>query len=154
VLLNLREAKKITKEILSHLGEDNFEIRQEDGIFFIEVFPKEKAGLLIGKEGETLYALQYILGLVLGKRASSGKEVAYPKIVLDIAGYKKQQEEQLQAFVQSACGQVLETGLPMRLRPMNARERRIAHMVAAETKGVESESEGEGRERRVVIKPE
>ncbi len=102
---------------------------------------------LIGHRGETLAALQYIMNSM----HQDTEEKYY--IVVDVAGYKAARATRLAQKVQQDAKKVIETGEPHKLRPMNAAERRIVHMALADIDGVATESEGEGRDRRVVIVP-
>lgn len=102
---------------------------------------------LIGHRGETLAALQHIMNSM--HQAADDKHY----IVVDVAGYKEARAKRLAEKVQQDAKKVIETGEPHKLRPMNAAERRVVHMALAEIDGVATESEGEGRDRRVVIVP-
>lgn len=105
-------------------------------------------GRLIGRHGETLDALQQLINSIV--RAHTDQPVF---VSLDIAGYKKDRAEHLTQSAQAEARKAVETGQPVRLKPMNAAERRVVHMALAEISDVVTESEGEGRERRVIIKP-
>lgn len=102
---------------------------------------------LIGHRGETLAALQHIMNSM----HQSADDKHY--IVVDVAGYKEARANRLAEKVQKDAQKVKETGQRKSLRPMNAAERRIVHMALADVEGVVTESEGEGRDRRVVIVP-
>lgn len=102
---------------------------------------------LIGHRGETLAAIQHIMNSM---HQDQGEKHF---IVVDVAGYKEARANRLAEKVQQDAKKVIETGEPWRLRPMNAAERRIVHMALADIEGVATESEGEGRDRRVVIVP-
>jgi spoIIIJ-associated protein len=102
---------------------------------------------LIGHRGETLAALQHIMNSM----HQESDEKYY--IVVDVAGYKAARADRLAEKVKQDAKKVIESGEPHRLRPMNAAERRVVHMALADIDGVATESEGEGRDRRVVIVP-
>lgn len=102
---------------------------------------------LIGHRGETLAALQH----VMNSMHQHDDDKYY--IVVDVAGYKAARADRLAEKVQQDAKKVIETGEPHKLRPMNAAERRVVHMTLADIDGVATESEGEGRDRRVVIVP-
>lgn len=101
---------------------------------------------LIGHRGETLAALQHIMNSM-----NQGEDLPY--IVVDVSGYKQARADRLAEKVKQDAQKVIDSGEPYRLRPMNAAERRIVHMALADIDGVATESEGEGRDRRVVIVP-
>lgn len=102
---------------------------------------------LIGHRGETLAAIQHIMNSM--NQEAGNKHY----IVVDVAGYKEARANRLAEKVQQDAKRVIESGQSHRLRPMNAAERRVVHMALADIDGVSTESEGEGRDRRVVIVP-
>ena len=104
-------------------------------------------GRLIGHRGETLEALQQLMNAIV--RAQTSERVY---VSIDVGDYKKSRAEQLALSVQTDARKVVETGEPKSLRPMNAAERRIVHMALADMPEVSTDSEGEGHDRRVVIK--
>lgn len=104
-------------------------------------------GILIGRRGQTLSCLQYIVRLIVGNR--TGSRVA---IVLDVAGYKQRRYDELQALARQMAEQVEVKGEPLTLSPMSPYERRIIHITLADHPGVSTESIGMGEARRVVIK--
>lgn len=106
---------------------------------------------LIGHRGETLAAIQHIMNS-MHQGAEDGKQDKH-YIVVDVSGYKEARANRLAEKVQQDAKKVIETGESHRLRPMNAAERRVVHMALADIDGVATESEGEGKDRRVVIVP-
>ncbi|MEK7209594.1 MAG: R3H domain-containing nucleic acid-binding protein [Patescibacteria group bacterium] len=111
----------------------------------------KEAGFIIGRDGENLRALQYILGLMVSKK-TEGALTPF-NFVFDINDYNKEKEEYLTALAKNTAHTVLETKKTIGLEPMSSFERRIIHLVVEKIEGVASESVGEGEERRVVIKP-
>ena len=103
---------------------------------------------IIGKNGQTLDSLEFILNLMLNR-----DENTRVKVTLDIEGYRRRQEEKLQSLAQKAGDQVQKTGKPFKFDPMTAKERRIIHISLKNYPGVETLSEGEGMFRKVVVKP-
>lgn len=108
----------------------------------------DDTGRLIGHRGETLNAFQHLLTALVRQQTS---EPVY--VNLDIAGYKQAQVERLAAKAKEYADKVISTGKEQHLRPMNPAERRIIHMTLQDFPEVTTESAGEGRDRRVVIKP-
>lgn len=102
-------------------------------------------GIIIGRRGETLDALQYLTGLAANN--CSG----YFKVSLNIGDYRERREEALVELAGKVAKQVLETGRSRALEPMNPYERRIIHTAIQEFDGVVSNSIGEGKNRRVVV---
>lgn len=109
-------------------------------------------GRLIGFRGETLDSLQLIVNLILSRQIDNEKE--FKRVIIDVEGWRKNKEEDLQRRADGWAKEVLESGKEMELEPMPSWQRRIIHMVISETTGVQSESIGDGRDRHLVIKPE
>jgi spoIIIJ-associated protein len=105
-------------------------------------------GILIGRRGQTLSALQYVVRLILAHQTQ-----ARVPIVIDVEGYKQRRYEALQALAQRMAEQVKSKGRPFTLEPMLAYERRIIHLALADDPDVTTESVGEGETRKVVIMP-
>jgi len=105
-------------------------------------------GILIGRRGQTLAALQHIVRLIVANRAK-----ARVPIVIDVEGYKQRRYEALQALARRVAEQVKTRGRPFALEPMPAYERRIIHLTLADNPDVTTESTGEGEVRKVVIVP-
>ncbi|MBI4180329.1 MAG: protein jag, partial [Chloroflexi bacterium] len=105
-------------------------------------------GILIGRRGQTLACLQYIVRLIVGQH-----QAERVPIVLDVEGYKQRHYQELQALARQVAEQVESRGEPYTLRPMSAYERRIIHLTLADRPDVSTESIGQGESRRVVVKP-
>lgn len=108
----------------------------------------EDSRLLIGKDGATLRALQLLVGLIVHKRNKTQIPVQ-----VDVAGYRKNQEEKILGQIRGAVEEVKRTGRVYRLEPMDSSLRRLVHKALANNPEVETASEGEGSLRKVVIKP-
>lgn len=106
----------------------------------------EDTGILIGKRGETLDAIQYIVNLV-----SNRERDQYQRVVIDINSYRKKREESLEKLAQRMAAKAKKYRRNMRLEPMNAYERRIVHSALQNVSGVTTSSEGEEPYRKVVI---
>jgi spoIIIJ-associated protein len=106
------------------------------------------AGLLIGRRGQTLHALQYLM-LVMLTHVESGSHKF--RLVLDADGYRKRRTEALQQLAHALALQVKQTGEEAVLEPLNAMERRIVHTALVDDPDVETYSEGEGADRHIVI---
>lgn len=134
--------------ILANLGVEDVKIYAteiEKGARII--LEGENLGIVIGRRGETLDALQYLASLA----ANSGNE--FFRISLDTGNYREKREQTLKSLAHRVAGQVVRTGRSRVLEPMNPYERRIIHTEVQSIDGVESNSTGEGRNRRVVISP-
>ena len=108
----------------------------------------EDLGILIGRRGQTLSCLQYILRLIVGHQTET-----WVPIVVDVEGYKQRRYQALQVFARNMAEQVKTKGAPFTLEPMSAYERRIVHLALVDHSDVITESTGEGEARRVVILP-
>ena len=105
-------------------------------------------GILIGRRGQTLSCLQYIVRLIVGHQTK-----AWVPIIVDVEGYKQRRYEALRALAWRIAEQVKAKGTPFALEPMPAYERRIVHLALAEHPDVATQSVGEGEARKVVILP-
>jgi spoIIIJ-associated protein len=108
----------------------------------------EDLGILIGRRGQTLDALQYLLNIVVNRGARTPKRVA-----LDIEGYRSRRMSELEELAKRIAEQVAENKMTIALRPMSPYERRIIHLALQDNKDVETVSEGEEPERKVLIIP-
>lgn len=134
------------RTILSALncGEVKISVAEKENTAFISL-DGEDLGVIIGRRGETLDALQYLSGLA----ANSGG--GYYKVTLNIGNYREKREDTLRCLAKRISAQVIKTGKSRALEPMNPYERRIIHTAVQEIDGVVSGSFGEGSARRVVI---
>ena len=105
-------------------------------------------GLLIGRRGTTLAALQYMVNVMLTRKLDSRVIVT-----VDVERYHRRREETLQNLAQRMADRVSNSGRPMTLEPMPASERRIIHIALSEDEDVVTASVGQGDERKIVIRP-
>ncbi len=103
-------------------------------------------GILIGRRGQTLASLQYIVRIMLGQQMKT-----WSLVVIDVEDYKRRRYESLQTFARNMADHVKARGASLTLEPMPAYERRIIHMTLADHPDVVTESYGQGESRRVVI---
>lgn len=108
----------------------------------------ENLGILIGRRGETLLALQYITRLIVNRRLHQWAE-----IIVDVEGYKKRRESSLTQLALRMADRATLLGQAVSLEPMPAHERRIIHLALRDHEKVTTESVGEGDLRKVVIFP-
>lgn len=106
----------------------------------------DEMGVLIGKRGQTLDSLQYLVSLVVNKNSDS-----YIKVKLDTENYRERRKETLENLAKNIAFKVKRTRKPVALEPMNPYERRIIHSALQNDKFVETYSEGEEPYRKVVI---
>ena len=114
---------------------------------YIELVSKN-SGLIIGKKGKTLEALQFLLNLMVSNKLKTDK-----KIILDIESYRSKRERALKKLSRDMARKVAMTGRPYTLEPMNPFERRLVHLTLQNDKSVTTRSEGEGIYRQVKIFP-
>jgi len=128
--------KKLSRELLAHLGVKSETIKiteDKTGSVGLEVAVDEaEAGILIGYHGETIAALQLLLGMML---------------------YRQKRTDYLTALAQDTAVKVAETGEPLALYNLNPFERRIVHVALSERKEIVTESQGEGKSRFLVVSP-
>jgi spoIIIJ-associated protein len=105
-------------------------------------------GLLIGKHGATIDAIQHIAF----RAAFRGEEVR-KQVVVDAAGYRERREGALHRMADRAAAEALQYGRPVELEPMRATERKIVHTYLSERSDVETHSEGDEPDRRLVVSP-
>ena len=124
-------------------------IREEtdDGVPVFDI-EGEDSGLLIGRRGETLQSLQYLVNLIVTHQLGRS---AYVQI--DIEGYKERRRDTLAGVAERTAERVADTGEAAELEPMPAYERRWVHMALANNTDVRTESSGEGSDRFIVIYP-
>ncbi len=106
----------------------------------------EDMGILIGKRGQTLDSLQYLVGMVVNKESES-----YIRVKLDTENYRSRRKETLETLAKNIAYKVKRTKRPVSLEPMNPYERRIIHAALQNDKYVTTRSEGEEPFRHVVV---
>ncbi|MFC2012686.1 RNA-binding cell elongation regulator Jag/EloR [Chloroflexota bacterium] len=106
-------------------------------------------GILIGRRGQTLSCLQYILRLIMTHQTNT-----WMPVTLDVEGYKQRRYKALQTLANRMAEQVKLKGTSFNLEPMSAYERRIIHLTLADNPDVSTQSAGEGENRKVVILPQ
>lgn len=141
-------AKKYTEDLMSFFGLNvDVHATAEEDVIELSVPSSYLSNLLIGRQGETLRSFQTLIRSTLMK-----KNAELFRVNLDIADYKKRHNEQLAEKAEKWGQQVLETGEPMELEPMNPAERRVVHKVLADYTMLSTDSVGTGRDRHVVLK--
>lgn len=144
----IQYAKKYLEDILSFFGlNTDVYATSEDDVIELEVPSTHLNGFLIGQRGENMRALQFLVS-----NALKNKGHEYTRVNVDIADYKKQRADRLSKRAEDWMKEVKDNGESMELKPMNAVDRRTVHKLAQEY-GLISESVGEGRDRRIVLKP-
>ena len=155
--MKVAEIKNFLENLLTIIGFTDFEINIQEN-------PQDKliqfslktdanvdySGLLIGRDGENLQALEYLLNILLRKNTEDPSW----RIILDVNNYRAIQEEKLREVARKIAHQVAITNQIVELPPMRARDRRIIHLEIALRSDVMTESIGEDKERHIIIKPQ
>lgn len=146
---SIRFAKKYLEDLLSFFGlnVDVYATTEDDEVIELSVPSTHLNGFLIGNKGETMRSLQYLTSMAL-----KGKEAALNRVNVDIADYKRQRAHRLEERAEVWLKEVKDTGVEKHLPPMNSADRRTIHKLAGDH-GLLTESEGEGRDRHIVVKP-
>jgi spoIIIJ-associated protein len=143
----INKTETLIKEIMEFLGVDGeVTTRESEDAIKIDITGSE-LGLLIGKRGETLGAIQTIANVALRK---AGME---KKLIVDIENYRQRRAEGLEEMAKQAAEKVIRTGRAVSLKPMNAYDRRMIHLALQDNTEVYTESEGEEPDRLVRIVP-
>ncbi len=145
--LKVKAAVEYLTDVLHALKLENFTITpiKRDGNVVLDI-SGEKLGVVIGKRGETLDAIQYLTIL-----ASNRTEESYCRISIDCNGYRDKRRETLESLAKRTSAKVIKQGRKIALEPMNPYERRIIHSCVSEIEGVSSHSTGTEPYRKVVI---
>lgn len=146
---SIQYAKKYLEDLLSFFGlnTDVYASNSEDEVIELSVPSTHLNGFLIGQRGETMHAMQFMVSSAL---KNNNYEVT--RVNVDVAEYKKQRAERLSEKALEWVSEVKDSGEPKHLKSMNAADRRVIHKLASEH-GLETESEGYGRDRHIVLKP-
>lgn len=145
------EGRKYLESILNSMGIEQFNIEvrtigQESEIHY--VIDSSENPLLIGTKGHTLEALQTLIKNLIGSYTKD-----YIVVTLDIGSYRANRIHQLEILATKTAKSVAKTKIAVKLDPMNSFERRVIHEKLSDWRDVYTESEGEGYERAIVIKP-
>lgn len=139
-------AKKYLEDLLTFF-EINVEVTAQysDEVIELSVPSTPLNSLLIGRNAETLRSMQYLVSTIL-----RNKEAAITRVNVDVADYKKQRAEKLAQQTREWVAEVRQSG-DSKVLHLNAADRRIVHRVAGEFPDIFTTSEGEGKERRIII---
>lgn len=153
----LKKAKELTQDFLTQMRLDaDVSVEETEGgssknpdATYINVkMEGEHLNELIGYHGKNLEATQVILGLMLS-RTLEDRNI---RLTIDINNYKDSREKYLKSYALRAAQEVRESGQEIELMAMKPSERRVVHLALETEEGIETESTGEGEERRVVIR--
>lgn len=143
-------SKNFLKQMIEDMGIDcDIESRTEGNMIKFNIMCSEESdiGIIIGKRGETLDSLQYIVNLVTNRNADT-----YIRVILDCNQYRSKRERSLQKLARRLADKAVQTGRDIKLEPMNPYERRIIHTYLQNDENVNTFSQGNEPNRRVIIK--
>jgi spoIIIJ-associated protein len=141
--------RELVEGVLDELDLDGaVEIREDDDRIEAIVEGGDDYGLLIGKRGQTIDALQLLCYQAAFRGMRERK-----RVVVDAAGYRERRRETLESRADRAAEQALSGSRPVEMDPMSAQERRVVHERLKERAGVETYSEGDEPHRFVVVTP-
>lgn len=146
---NIIKIQQLLQELLMAMDfEGQVELGNDEQDFVRFNILTSEAKFLIGRDGENLKAMQQI------GRALVGKKIGEPvRFTIDVNNYQKSRLDLLRKTARNLAYEVVQQGLVRWLPPLSAYERRIVHIELADFAGVKTESEGEGEEKRVAIRP-
>jgi len=142
--------KEIIEELLDKLGFKAFEVQVRSGgeSSPVAAIQMENANLLIGEHGQSLKAFEQVARVLASKKIED-----CPNFIVDINSYRKERENYLKELARSIAQKVAIEKRPFKLPPMSAYERKIIHTELASRPDIITESQGEGPERKVIVKP-
>ncbi len=147
--VDLEYAKSYLMTILKgfNIEDVKLEASYNEGVVTLDVDCNDY-GIIIGRRGDTLDSLQYLLSLAMKRNTSE-----YVRVVINVGNYREKRNETLRNLASKHAAYVLRTGRRFTFEPMNPYERRIIHTTIQEIEGVESRSIGNNQDRKVVLEP-
>ncbi len=146
--LTAEKAKEVLNEILKHVDLPNVvECEAKEEFYYLNI-TSNGSGLLIGKRGKTLNALQFLVSKIVSRQA--GENIS---VIVDTENYRSKRELSLTELAHQLSDKVKKTHRPLTTGPMSAQDRRVIHLALKEDHEVRTKSKGEGNLRRVVIYP-
>lgn len=140
--------REVLESILKYVT-DAFEVAfEEDGESMIYHVNSEDSAVIIGKRGQNLEAIQYIVDKIVNKHTLDRK-----RVLIDVEGYLEKRRENLEKMALRMSDKVKKTGKPSTISQMSSQDRRIVHLALKDDKNVRTQSMGEGYYRRLVIFP-
>ena len=145
-----QEANNFLMKLLFEMGlPSSIDYREEGQNIYFKIIPQnpKDTGIIIGKRGDTLDSIQYLVNLVTNRYSDT-----YIRVILDVNNYRQRREESLRRLASKMARNAKRYNKTMRLEPMNPYERRIIHSHLHNEPDIETYSEGRDPHRRVVIK--
>jgi spoIIIJ-associated protein len=143
------EVRELVQRIVDGIGVSaRIEIEENDDTV-VAVCTGPDLGMLIGRHGQTIDAIQYVANAVMFRRHQEERK----EVVVDAAGYRARRRASLEALAVRSAERALSNGEPVELEPMTAVERKVVHIRLKDFEGVETTSEGTEPNRFIVIHP-
>jgi len=144
------EARALVAQIVDAIGVDADVVARGEPEAIVVTCSGPDVGLLIGRHGQTIDAVQYLLNVIAYRAYGDDKR----DVVVDAAGYRARRQATLESLADRVAERVLESGEPEELEPMTAVERKVVHLRLKEVAGVGTTSEGNEPNRYVVVIPD
>jgi spoIIIJ-associated protein len=144
------EARSLVARIVETLGVDAEVVAREEPEAIVVTCSGPDVGLLIGRHGQTIDAVQYLLNVIAYRTYGEEKK----DVVVDAAGYRARRQATLETLALGVADRVRQSGEPEELEPMTAVERKVVHLSLKDVAGVGTTSEGTEPNRYVVVVPE
>jgi spoIIIJ-associated protein len=144
------EVREVLERILDAMGVRAQISMREDDESLVASLGGRELGLVIGKHGQTIDAIQYLVNAIIWRGQVDGRK----QVVVDAAGYRARREATLEALAVRSAERVVSSARSVELEPMTAVERKVVHLCLKEFPGVATRSEGTEPNRFVVIEPE
>ncbi len=144
------DARALVAQIVETLGVDADVVARDEPEAIVVTCSGPDVGLLIGRHGQTIDAIQYLLNVIAYRTYGEEKR----DVVVDAAGYRARRQATLETLADRVAERVRESGKPEELEPMTAVERKVVHLRLKEVTGVATTSEGMEPNRYVVVLPE
>jgi spoIIIJ-associated protein len=139
---------ELLEEVVDGLGLDcEITVEEQDGVL-LGCVEGEEVGLLIGRRGQTIDAVQHLAQRIVYRGGESRA-----RVIIDADGYRERRAQALREDADDAADEVLSSGRPVELAPMPASERRVVHEHLRDRGDVRTHSEGEEPERYLVVSP-
>ena len=147
----VKKTEDFTAKLLKLIGVEAelevYEDKENDAIK-VDVKSESEVGLLIGKRGDTLFSIQSIIGLYLKQITDE-----WVRVIVNVGDWREKEEQYLKNLAETTATRAKDTGKDQELYNLNPSQRRIVHMALSEIEEVETESQGEGKERYLVVRP-
>jgi len=143
------DVRSLLARVTGALGvESRIDVREDDESVVATIVAAD-AGLFIGRHGQTIDAIQYLLNAISYRRGEEPRR----EVIVDAAGYRERRRATLESLAERTAEQALASGGPVELDPMTAVERKVVHLALKERGDVETRSEGTEPNRFVVVLP-